>query len=533
LVARLHEKDVIKTVRISPLDAQKGFSSRAPVDKVSGDVLHHFGGFFKRSWRSNDILWGRLDGLCELVESLLRRERFEAILADDNWRHEVRDCLFVPNGSPAAGWAEAMTPALLFPHAGAKTQTNIGQWLVRLFSDIKKDREEALASFDRHVELIIEAAQLEVLHEDLPMVITDALEEQALWNQFRVSVTDKERESKFAAENLPEFDAKRGVFRPGDGDLDPLVVTVAAEETAKSALEKLQSGNGADAQRPAQTKLGTFFTRDYKVGSEALMKDMPRLVLLEILASSLLVLRNCILGVLGPHAEKVKRSPLYILALECPLRSFQALVLFLRRAPRTWRAIQIGLALLSILALVVGITWWSEIIYPGEFFVRWFVIFIALPLLILVSQCVFLWGGRVRDLRWMRVARDTVIALLLLTPLIPIVAAFMGLYRTHGISLVEMCILYIVPFVAPFVGGWLACRLGKYRRAKPKELQHALEEYFSMDDMKVIEKRLGLRHIPSLARMWTASEIVRKAAEAGQLAQLESAMRSINPESLM
>ena len=32
-----------------------------PEDKVSGDTFFHFGGFSQRSWRSNDILWGRLD----------------------------------------------------------------------------------------------------------------------------------------------------------------------------------------------------------------------------------------------------------------------------------------------------------------------------------------------------------------------------------------------------------------------------------------------------------------------------------------
>src|SRR5262249_49301559 len=58
LFGDLHEKDTIATIRISPRDAQKGFSEKPAGTKVSGDALHHFGGFFKRSWRSNDILWG-------------------------------------------------------------------------------------------------------------------------------------------------------------------------------------------------------------------------------------------------------------------------------------------------------------------------------------------------------------------------------------------------------------------------------------------------------------------------------------------
>jgi hypothetical protein len=43
-------------------------------DFLAGDQFASFGGFFKRSWRSNDLLWGRLDGLCRIFEALLTEE---------------------------------------------------------------------------------------------------------------------------------------------------------------------------------------------------------------------------------------------------------------------------------------------------------------------------------------------------------------------------------------------------------------------------------------------------------------------------
>jgi patatin-related protein len=62
------ERDPIKFARISPAGAT---SIRvAPEDKVAGDVLGHFGGFVKESWRRNDILWGRLDAAEILVRVL-------------------------------------------------------------------------------------------------------------------------------------------------------------------------------------------------------------------------------------------------------------------------------------------------------------------------------------------------------------------------------------------------------------------------------------------------------------------------------
>ena len=52
LIGDLHEKDPIETIRISPADADKGFSDKGLSDKVAGDALYHFASFFKRSWRS-------------------------------------------------------------------------------------------------------------------------------------------------------------------------------------------------------------------------------------------------------------------------------------------------------------------------------------------------------------------------------------------------------------------------------------------------------------------------------------------------
>ena len=42
MMAGLREKDIIETIRISPRDAQKGFSRSGFSDKVAGDALYHF-----------------------------------------------------------------------------------------------------------------------------------------------------------------------------------------------------------------------------------------------------------------------------------------------------------------------------------------------------------------------------------------------------------------------------------------------------------------------------------------------------------
>src|SRR5262249_6131083 len=48
-------------------------------DKLTGVQLAHFGAFYRRSWRVNDWLWGRMDGVARLVETLLSPERLRQL----------------------------------------------------------------------------------------------------------------------------------------------------------------------------------------------------------------------------------------------------------------------------------------------------------------------------------------------------------------------------------------------------------------------------------------------------------------------
>ncbi len=52
--------------------------------KLTGEQLHHFGAFYKRSWRANDWMWGRLDGAGWLVHLLLDPRRIQTIVDASN-----------------------------------------------------------------------------------------------------------------------------------------------------------------------------------------------------------------------------------------------------------------------------------------------------------------------------------------------------------------------------------------------------------------------------------------------------------------
>lgn len=94
VIADLGERDPIEIMRISPKDAK--FITSDLKKKVAGDTFFHFGGFLKREWRDNDIMWGRLDAaeiivrtLCGKSENTVDEEKLldpiiRNILAGDN-----------------------------------------------------------------------------------------------------------------------------------------------------------------------------------------------------------------------------------------------------------------------------------------------------------------------------------------------------------------------------------------------------------------------------------------------------------------
>ncbi|MFJ6900515.1 patatin-like protein [Streptomyces hokutonensis] len=80
-------------------------------DKLNGMQLHHFGAFYKPSWRANDWAWGRLDGAGWLVHLLLdpRRvlEHAESLPTPEGRRAErfyQELCHQVLDGMEPAGW---------------------------------------------------------------------------------------------------------------------------------------------------------------------------------------------------------------------------------------------------------------------------------------------------------------------------------------------------------------------------------------------------------------------------------------------
>jgi patatin-related protein len=68
------ETDIVSLLRISPDDAVTITAQPRgePVQKLGGERLGHFGGFFSRQWRASDFMWGQLDAAERLITEVAK-----------------------------------------------------------------------------------------------------------------------------------------------------------------------------------------------------------------------------------------------------------------------------------------------------------------------------------------------------------------------------------------------------------------------------------------------------------------------------
>ena len=180
MMAGLREKDIIETIRISPRDAQKGFSRSGFSDKVAGDALYHFAGSSSAPGApmtsSGAARWAL--PACGVLPAA---RSAAAIGQEPTLRARIRQRL-----------AGDLDPARLFPPGAPRKTTCARGWprsapMMRRYEKRPCTRHPAPIAW----RCLLKPRKLEVLYEELPNVVTDALEEQATWNVFKVKDRDQ------------------------------------------------------------------------------------------------------------------------------------------------------------------------------------------------------------------------------------------------------------------------------------------------------------------------------------------------------
>lgn len=176
-LSNIQTENLIEIARISPDDANKGFGKGKKLEeRLAGVQLGAFGGFFKKSWRSNDILWGRLDGLNRLVDCLLTPEtvkNFAKFLDREISKNNIQK----PKEKELDSYLSDLLDAAL-PNATPDEKVLLQNSLKQLYHGSLTDQD-----FESFLEKLVLIGQRAILQTDLENVLKDSIEEQFTWNQ--------------------------------------------------------------------------------------------------------------------------------------------------------------------------------------------------------------------------------------------------------------------------------------------------------------------------------------------------------------
>lgn len=273
----LHEKEIVNPICISPDNAQLGIGAgKNTQDKLGGDKLYNIGGFFKKSWRANDLLWGRLDGLNRVIEGIVTPKTVTAFAN------------FVKRESSKANCSQAdylewlITESL--PHLSGIERQSIAQHLHRLAQpDLRIDRGE----LQKILAELVMAGQREILTSDVYSVI-EGMDEQANW--WRLSGDDRSLTDNW-------------ILNAIDASVPSSLPTSNPSTIVRIIHQSL--GNLATQQQH-------FFRNQYRVGVDKLWENMPLVTLINICTKIVLILRNLLVKIFRTSSRtQAKRHSLY------------------------------------------------------------------------------------------------------------------------------------------------------------------------------------------------------------------------------
>jgi patatin-related protein len=338
--------DEVRTIRLSPIDARLGFSGD-PRKRLCGNELGHFGGFLKASWRANDLMWGRLDGACQLIQCVVTPDRLRKLTAAQ--RTLVLDAV-----------------QSRCPHS-TEYLTQIRQGL-EAFADAKNPDQEKVA-FDSLLSALIYAAQAGILQTEMRTLIQSSIAQQGSWNQYDLP----EMLTPSTNSGRRRRSLKRS-WRGGQRQPDRIITNYAAVKFAQ------ESGSWNGVQ---------YFRDSYDMADETWQNGIPRPVLVEIVTSMMLVFRKS-LSSIGQGGHSAVGRPLFFKIATLPIWTAYYLTQLQRRAPEyLWNTI-IAIAVLSSSVLIMDI--YAGVVLGARIHLLLWII----PIVLLLGLSLPLWAMRRR-----------------------------------------------------------------------------------------------------------------------------------------
>ncbi len=272
----LSDKKIINPICISPENAQLGIGhGKNTQEKLGGNKLYNIGGLFKKSWRSNDLLWGRLDGLNRIIESIVTPRSVMAFANFISREAAKTDC------SPAQYLDWLITESL--PHLSGVERQKIARHLQYLAQpELRIDRTE----LKQILADIVLAGQHEILTSDVHSIV-EGLDEQPSW--WRPPLNNRpSTQTSQPTKILPQV-SSAPTSNPHT------IVRIVHQSLTNLATQQKH-----------------FFRNQYRVGVDKLWENMPLVALIGLCTKLVLTLRNLLVKVFVTAAgNPTTRQPLY------------------------------------------------------------------------------------------------------------------------------------------------------------------------------------------------------------------------------
>ncbi|WP_295615116.1 patatin-like protein [Chamaesiphon sp. GL140_3_metabinner_50] len=273
----LHEKAIINPICISPDNAQLGIGKgKNTQQKLGGDKLYNIGGFFKKSWRSNDLLWGRLDGLNRILEGIITPKSVTA------FAHFVQRESTQTNCTPSQYLDWLLTESL--PHLSGKERQKIAQHLATLSQPgLRIDRTE----LQKILADLVFAGQHDILTSDVHSAIEGMDEEPGWW--------------RLPGESQPSHE--NWIF--SKIDINSASSSPTSNPNAIVRIIHQSLGNLASQQQH-------FFRQQYRTSIDKLWENMPLSIWIDLSTKIVLILRTLLVQLFKTSSRtQTIRHPLY------------------------------------------------------------------------------------------------------------------------------------------------------------------------------------------------------------------------------
>jgi patatin-related protein len=275
----LNAKEIINPICISPDTAQLGIGTGKNTEqKLGGNKLYNIGGFFKKSWRLNDLLWGRLDGLNRIIESVVTPK---SVANFANFVHREADRI---KCSPNQYIDWLLTESL--PHLSGNERQIISSHLIYLAQPgLRIDRTE----LRKILADLVAAGQSEILTSDVHSVI-EGMDEQPGWWRTGNSQSSTNQTINSLVYDSPEM------IDPAVPSSNPSTITRIIHQSLTNLATQKQH----------------FFRNQYRIGVDKLWENMPLVTMINLCTKVVLILRNLLVKVFRTSPQtQIIRYPLY------------------------------------------------------------------------------------------------------------------------------------------------------------------------------------------------------------------------------